>query len=132
MHPELKHFLYKSFVITCIVIAIASGLFYFGLKEYYFGLFPVLLFTFPMVSLTVHYQLLKALRKTPAQFNVAFMSGFMIKLFVYAGITGLVIYIHPGFKKSIVITVFALYIIYTVFETREILANIKKIKRSEK
>lgn len=128
MYQRLKRFLFKISVLTGVTIVIASGLFYFGLKDYYFSYFPVLLFTFPLVSLAVHYQLLKALQRTPAQFNVAFMFGFMIKLFVYAGITGLVIYMVPGFKKPIVITVFTLYLIYTIFETREILSEIKKNK----
>jgi hypothetical protein len=127
MHKIIQEFIIKLFFITLIVLCIACGIFYFFGAIYYFDLFPVVLVIFPIISFIVHYRLLKTSQNSIAKFNVAFMSSFMLKLFIYSGMTALIIYIDRDLKKSIVLTVLLIYLVFTVFETRQILIDIKRL-----
>jgi hypothetical protein len=132
MKKIFKGFIIKILVLTLTTILISSGIFYFFSSGIYFRLFPIILLMFPIVSIFVHYQLLKASQKSPARFNVAFMSSFMIKFFTYGGITALIIYFEPDTKKTVVFSVLSLYAVYLIFETKQILTDIKTLNADKK
>jgi hypothetical protein len=132
MQKIIRDFIIKLFFITLLILCISSGLFYFFGAIYYYDLFPFILFIFPVISFIVHYQLLKTSQKSLAKFNIAFMSTFMLKLFIYGGVTALVLYFEPDNKKTVVLTVLLIYAVYMVFETRQILIDIKKLNIEKK
>ena len=127
MKKILRNFIFKIIILT-LIIAFAGGmLFYIALRSAYFNAFPLLLLLFPAVSIVIHIRLLKASQKSLAKFNVVFMLSFMLKLIIYAGFTGVILSAETTNKNSFVITVLLLYLIYTVFDTKAILSDIKKL-----
>lgn len=127
MSKLIRRFILKIILLTVILAFIGGLAFNFLLKKYYFDSFPLLLILFPIVSSLIHIQLLKASKKSLAKFNVAFMLSFMLKLFIYAAFTGIIISAEAGSKNSFVITMLLMYLIYTVFDTKAILNDIKKL-----
>ena len=85
---------------------------------------------FPRIFL-VHIQLLKASEKSLAKFNVVFMLSFMLKLTVYAIFAGVLISADSEHKNSFVITMLLFYLIYTIFETKTVLTDIKHNKPTD-
>jgi hypothetical protein len=132
MQKVIRDFIIKLFLITLTILCIASGIFYFWSPKYYYDLFPLILFIFPSISFIVHYQLLKTSQKSASRFNVAFMLTFMLKLFIYGGVTALVLNFEPDNKKTVVLTVLLIYAVFMVFETRQILIDIKKLNDVKK
>lgn len=127
MSKIIRNFIFKIILLS-VILAFTGGLiFQFLLKPYYFDTFPFLIILFPLVSTLIHIQLLKASKKSLAKFNVAFMLSFMLKIFIYAAFTGIIISAEEANKNSFVITMLLMYLIYTVFDTKAVLNDIKKL-----
>jgi len=127
MSKIIRNFIFKIILLSLILAFTGGLIFQFILKQYYFDTFPFLIILFPLVSTLIHIQLLKASKKSLAKFNVAFMLSFMFKIFVYAAFTGIIISAEEENKNSFVITMLLMYLIYTVFDTKAVLNDIKKL-----
>jgi hypothetical protein len=131
MQKVFIHYITRVFILCIGVICISSATFAFVAPDSYFILFPIIVLIFPIVSSAIHYQLLKSSQKSPARFNVAFMSAFMVKLFIYGGLTATLLYFEPDSRKEVVVSVLLMYAIYTIFETRQVLADIKTLHQKK-
>ncbi len=129
MNKIIRNFIFKIILLSLILAFTGGLIFKFVLKSYYFDTFPFLIVLFPLVSTLIHIQLLKASKKSLAKFNVAFMLSFMLKIFVYAAFTGIIISAEADSKNSFVITMLLMYLIYTVFDTKAVLNDIKKLNQ---
>lgn len=127
MNKIKRNFIIKISVLTVILAIIASIIFNFWLKSSYFSTFPFLLLAFPVISVITHFQLLKASKKSLGAFNIAFMLSFMIKLFAYLALAGTIISLETENKTSFVISLLLLYLIYTIFDVKAILEDMKKV-----
>ena len=127
MSKLTRSFIIKIIILSVIIAFIGGLIFMFLLKSRYFDTFPFLLILFPLVSSLVHIQLLKASKKSLAKFNVVFMLSFMFKILIYAAFTGIIISADAANKNSFVITMLLMYLIYTIFDTKVILEDIKKL-----
>ncbi len=130
MKKIIRKFIVKVIVLTLILAFTGGLIFNFLLKSMYFDAFPLLLILFPLVSTLIHIQLLKASQKSLAKFNVAFMLSFMFKLIIYAAFVTVIISAEAGNKNSFVITILLMYLIYTIFDTKAILEDTKKLNPS--
>jgi len=126
MRVLIKNFTTKVIILTIITALIGAIIFYL-LPNKYFDTFPFILLIFPIVSVIIYIQLLKSSQKSLARFNVAFMLSFMIKLFVYLGLAATIISLETDNKASFVISFMVIYLIYTIFDTKFILDDIKKL-----
>lgn len=130
MKEIVKKFITKIILLTVMLSLISAAIFYF-LPNKYFDTFPFVLLIFPLVSIIVYIQLLKSSQKSLARFNVAFMLSFLIKLFVYLGLAATIIKLEGDNKASFVISFMLLYLIYTIFDTKYILQDIKKLENKK-
>ncbi len=131
MKEIIKKFIIKVVLLTVIMSLISATVFYF-LPNKYFDTFPFILLIFPIISALVYIQLLKSSQKSLAKFNIAFMLSFMIKLFVYLGLAATIISLETDNKASFVISFMLLYLIYTIFDTKLILEDIKILEEKNK
>ena len=127
MAKLVRTFIVKIIILTVVLGTISSLVFSFLLKDHYFDTFPFMLLVFPIVSVITHIQLLKASEKSLARFNVAFMLSFMIKLFVYVGLAATIIALETENKASFVISFLLMYVVYTVFDIKMVLDDMKKL-----
>ena len=127
MTKLIRNFIIKIILITVILGIISGVVFRFLLPDEYFDAFPFLLIIFPVVSSLAHIQLLKASEKSSARFNIVFMLSFLLKLTVYLAISATIISLEKDHKSVFVITVFLLYIVYTIFDVKKILDDMKKL-----
>lgn len=127
MKKLTRLFIIKIIILTLIIATISTLLFFFLLTDNYFPSFPFILLMFPIVSIIVHTRLLRASQKSLSSFNIAFMLSFIIKLFVYLGVSATVLSLENENKTIFVIMVLLLYVIYTVFDVNRILLDMKKI-----
>jgi len=132
MAKLIRKFIVKTIILTIIFAVSATLVFSFILKDQYFDTFPFMLLIFPVVSVIAHIQLLKATEKSLARFNVAFMLSFMLKLFVYIGLAATIISLEKENKATFVISILLMYLVYTVFDVKMILDDMKKIISDKK
>ena len=132
MKEIIRKFIIKVIILTIIVATISGAIFTFLLPEKYFDTFPFVLLIFPIISIIIYIQLLKSSQKSLARFNVAFMLSFMVKLFIYLGLAATIISQEANNKPSFVISFMLLYAIYTVFDTKLILDDMKILEKMGK
>ena len=132
MKEIIRKFIIKVVILTIVVATISGAIFTFLLPEKYFDTFPFVLLIFPIISIIIYIQLLKSSQKSLARFNVAFMLSFMAKLFIYLGLAVTIISKEANNKPSFVISFMLLYAIYTVFDTKLILDDMKILEKMEK
>lgn len=126
MDIRLKKFINKIIIFTVILAAVGTVFFLFFFRQYYFSAFPFGFIVFVTISIIVHSLMLKASKKSPIQFNTAFMLGFMIKIFIYAAYVGIILAIDKINIKPFALTTLVLYACYTVFDVKNILSDVKK------
>ena len=132
MTKLIRNFIIKIILLTIILGIISGIVFYFLLPDKYFDTFPFLLIMFPIVSSVIHIQLLKASEKSLARFNIAFMLSFLLKLIVYLAVSATIISIEKDQKAVFVITMLIFYLVYTVFDVKKILDDMKKLNPDKK
>ena len=123
----IRNFIIKIILITVILGIISGVLFRFLLPDEYFDTFPFLLIIFPVVSSLTHIQLLKASEKSSARFNIVFMLSFLLKLAVYLAISATIISLEQDHKAVSVIILLLFYLVYTIFDVKKILDDMKKL-----
>ena len=132
MTKLIRNFIIKIILLTIILGIISGIVFYFLLPDKYFDTFPVLLILFPVVSTIIHIQLLKSSEKSLSRFNIAFMLSFLLKLIVYLSIAATIISLEENNKAVFVITMLLYYLVYTVFDVKKILDDMKKLNPNKK
>ncbi len=114
----MKSYIIKILSISIIVSVIAFLLFYFALQQYYLQIFPIMILFFIVSNIAVHYILSKAGKKNIRQFSTYFMASIGLKLFVYMVFIISYVVMNREHATNFVIQFFALYIIYTIYETQ--------------
>lgn len=83
---------------------------------------------FFIITLSIHFILLKADEKPDPQFIRYFMITTMLKLFLYLGFIIILIFLVKEHAKPLAILFMILYLIYSVFEIGSFLSHLKKRK----
>ena len=122
----LKKYIIRLLLFSVILSAAAYILFEFVLGQYYLPVFPFLILFFTLVSISIHYLLLKASNFRIAKFSTFFMGSTSVKLFLY--IIFLVIYVLVDKSNAVpfLLTFLALYFLFTIFETFSLLIDLKE------
>ncbi len=127
MNLPYKKFLLNLTIFTVGVSIVAFIIFYFLPIAFTTPAWPYLILFFFSVTLLVHYVLLKSTAKKFSRFTANFMLSTALKLLLYLA----VIVIYALFNKddaiNFIITFFALYVLFTIFEVVSIL-NFSKAK----
>ena len=114
-----------SFIIRLVIFTFLYG----GLAAVVFWVYPDIfpsdffffLPLFPLLTLGMHFLILRSLEKRPASFVNAFMASTVIKLIVYGIAMAAYSFANPEKAVSFILVYFTFYIGYTVFETTIIL-----------
>ncbi len=114
----MKSYIIKILSISIIVSIVGFLLFYFALQQYYLQIFPVMILFFIVSNIAVHYILTKAGKKNIRQFSTYFMASIGLKLLVYMIFIITYVLMNRESATNFVIQFFALYIIYTIYETQ--------------
>jgi hypothetical protein len=121
---------YQHFILRLMLVSFVTGLAAFFVDFLFPGnvvtpAWPWLISLFVLISAIVHYMLLKITEMNPRRFVGYFMLATFLKLFVYL----IVIFIYLFRVKEgilpFILTFFAFYIIYTVFEVVALLSQTK-------
>ena len=86
---------------------------------------------FFIITLSVHFILLKADEKSDPQFIRYFMMTIMLKLFLYLGFIIILIFLVKEHAKPLAILFMILYLVYSVFEIGSLLSHLKKRKLNQ-
>ena len=132
MNKLIRKFIIRIILLTIILALISGSVFYFLIPKQYFDTLPFLLIIFPIVSAIIHIQLLKSSQKSLSRFNIAFMLSFMLKLVVYIALAATIISLETENRMSFVITVLLYYLIFTVFDVKAILDDLKIMNKDLK
>ena len=125
--------LYKKFVITIFLITFGLvGVGYIAFfkfrPEFFHPVMPYMLMYVLAVTLLSHRSMLKSLTKRPAVFVNTFMMFMGIKLLSYLAFIAIVAFIDTTNVISFTLSFFAVYLVYTVFETVSILKSEKEFR----
>jgi hypothetical protein len=130
METAFRNYIYKSIVLTTVILITAYGIFTnTGLKIYYLQIFPFMLLLLFLINMLVHFILVRASMKKPEKFSVHFMAAFGIKLFLYIIFIGIYLLLRKQNAVPFLITFFILYLFYTILEVFEMLSFLKKTSK---
>lgn len=123
---SLKQYFYKIIFFSIIVGTISGILFATLFSKFYLPVFPFLLLFFILVNTIVHWFVLRAGDKKPARFSAYFMGTISFKLLVYLAFLTAYVLIDKTNAMVFIITFFALYILYSIFETISLQKQFRK------
>jgi len=123
MKLSFLQFLRNLAIFTIIIALVGCVVVYFLPDNYISPVIPYLFLFFFVVTLLVHFILLKATGKRFAKFVPYFMLATTLKLFLYAVVLLLYTFTHRADAINFIISFFILYLLFTAFETITLLRN---------
>lgn len=123
-----KKFAITTFIISFVLVGIGYIAFFEFKPEYFHPVMPYMLMYIIALTLFSHHSMLKSLTKRPAIFVNTFMAFTGLKLLSYLIFIAIVAFISTNNIISFALSFFAIYIIYTVFETVSILKSEREFK----
>ena len=126
---KLKKYIYKTLILTGILIGINFILFYFLLQQYYLPIFPFVILFFAVISSSVHAIMLKYAKQKISRFANSFMLSTMAKMIIY--LSFVTIYLLTDKQNAVIFVVFFLinYFIYSSYEVISLLTDLKNEKK---
>ena len=127
----MKKFMSQLTVFSVIIVALA-GIFWLVSPDEIVtpALFPLIVF-FYVLSLSVHFILIKSSKQKFTRFNNYFMLSTVSKLVLYMIIVITYVLKNAGDAVNFLITFLILYVLFTGFEVISIVKATKKIKSSD-
>lgn len=121
---------FNQFIWRLTLISLAAGLLAYLLNRFLpagiiTGVLPFLIIMFYLITALVHYILLKITALNPRKFVGYFMLATSLKLMIYLVVIVVYVFSVKEGILSFILSFFALYIIYTVFEVVMILNQTK-------
>jgi len=123
MKLSFLQFLRNLAIFTIIIALVGRVVVHFLPDNYRSPVIPYLFLFFFVVTLLVHFILLKATGKRFAKFVPYFMLATTLKLFLYAVVLLLYTFTHRADAINFIISFFILYLLFTAFETITLLRN---------
>ena len=118
MKKDLKTYYFWLAILTLSLGFVAFILFRTWLKKYYTPEFWVLLFFFFVVNIVTHTFIVTAEKKNKLKFNTIYLISFTLKFVSYLLFLVIYLVLAKTISFSFAISLFILYVIYTVFEVR--------------
>ncbi len=118
MKKDLKTYYFWLTLLTLVIGLAAFIIFRTLLKNYYHPEFWILLLFFFLVNIAVHSFIITAEKKKKLKFNTIYLISFAIKFIAYLSFLVIYLILAKTISFSFAISLFVLYIIYTVFEVR--------------
>lgn len=121
-----KQFFYKLTLFAVVVLALSLLLYATVLKSFYFQLFPFLFLLIFGVSALSYFRLIKVSGQNMLRFSSAYMQMTLVKFVVYISFL-LVCLLTKSIEQvtSFVLTFFVLYLLFTIFEVKQVLSFYK-------
>ena len=128
-----KNFLnyFKRLLFIALALELIILFFFQKFSQYDFKISSYLIVFFILVSSFIHWVLLKACEKKPAQFVPYFTGTIGIKLLCYFSFIIIYLLINRSEAKQFVITFFVLYIVFTVYEVFSILGHVNSLNKKK-
>ncbi len=121
----MKSYIINILSISIVLSVLAFILFYFVLQQYYLQIFPVMILFFIFTNIAIHYILTKAGNKNIRQFSTYFMASIGLKLLVYMMFIITYVLMNRANATNFVIQFFALYLVYTIYETQSMSKTVR-------
>jgi len=126
IETERKQFIRKFLIFSIVLIAIAAILYLTILKLLYVKTFPFQLLLIGSLTAFSHLHLIKACEENLRRFTTVYMLFVTLKLMAYLSFMVICLLIDHSNALAFVLTFFALYICFTVFEVIQVLKFLKK------
>ncbi len=127
MQESVRKYAFNLFLLTLVLGAAGYGLFLFVIPASYFSLFPIVpLFLF-VVTLVVHFYLVKASQNDSRKFTSKYLGAMGLKLFIY--VIFLAIFLLVDTEHAIPFLV-SFLVCYAAFTLVEVIAILKYQKRT--
>jgi hypothetical protein len=127
MNATSRQFIVKILILTLLIYAITTILFYTVFKMWYFAAYPYLLLLIATITTIGHLLVIKASGQNTRRFTTAYMASVTLKLIVYLSVLLVYLLIDRSNMIPFVCTFLVIYILFTIFEVTQVLAFIKKI-----
>ncbi len=127
-------FRFLAGLLTISIIIAAIGAFYFTSaygESDYISIFPFLLLFFLIFTFISYLFLVRTFLKKPRLFNNMFLTVTGLKMLFYLAFVGAYLYIHPRESLTFVIAFGVMYIVFSIYEIRELIYIIQKAKKNQ-
>ena len=123
---KMNHFVRKFVLFSVILIVISTILYLTLLKSFYVKSFPLQVLLIGSLTLFSHLRLIKACEQNIRRFTTVYMLSVTLKLMTYLSFLLISLLIDHSNTLVFVLTFFALYTSFTVFEVIQVLKFLKK------
>lgn len=129
MSQVQRKFVYKLIVFSFVLLGVSALLFLAVVPSWYTPMFPIQFFLISLVTFFSYSRLLKACDVNPLRFSTVYIGTTTMKLFIYLSfLVGCLLLVKTDVLKFLM-TFFALYVCFTVFEIIQVL-SFCKVKKS--
>ena len=128
MDHTLKKVLTGLVVLTAVLFAAGALLFNTALREYAFSFFPYLTGILLIVNAGFFTYFYRSLKQSPNQFIRDFMVSTGLKLMFYILLVLAYVFISPETAVPFAVTLFVMYLAFTVYDLLIMLSLLKKKK----
>lgn len=125
----MRNFLVVNLLITILLATIGAIIFVYFLPGFYHILYPVLLLLALVINLLSYYFSIRT-RHTGNQIMNAMIKSFALRFFSYLGIAIIFLLIENriNHRLAFILTLFILYLIYSIIEITSLVREIRKTK----
>ncbi len=122
----LKNYSFRLLIFVTLIALVAAILYTTVLSSFYLSVFPYVLIFFTLISFLSHYIIVKAGQSRITKFSTSFMGITSLKLFLYLIFIIVYLLIDKTNALVFVLTLFIVYLLFTIFETSSLLKDLDK------
>ena len=128
MFESLRKFTFTLLIIAFVITFIGYGIFLFFIPQHYFPYFPVIPAFLLLVTLLVHFYLVRASENDTRKFTAKYLGAMGLKMFIYMIFLIIFLFIDTARAVPFLVSFLATYAAFTTYEVISILNYLKKDK----
>lgn len=128
MFESLRKFIFILLLLTLFITAIGYAFFLFIIPRYYFPYFPAIPVFLLLVTLLVHYYLVRTSEQDPRKFTARYLGAMGLKMFIYLAFLMVFLFLDTAHAVPFLVSFLVTYATFTLYEVIAILNFLKMDK----
>ena len=128
MFESLRKFTFTLLIIALVITLLGYGIFLFFIPQHYFPYFPVIPAFLLLVTLLVHFYLVRASENDTRKFTAKYLGAMGLKMFIYMIFIIIFLFIDTARAVPFLVSFLVTYAVFTTYEVVSILNYLKKDK----
>lgn len=128
MRESLRRFTFTLIFMAIVITVLGYGVFLFIVPQHYFPYFPVIPAILLLITLLVHFYLIRASENDTRKFTARYLGAMGLKMFIYLIFLVIVLFSDTARAVPFLVSFLVCYAAFTTYEVISILNYLKKDK----